>query len=327
MNSEVLKESRCTDCKRTGLGFYRMFTDEAIERFSLNDLYVCPTCVSFCPVCNGPNSTKRAKRIPMCFSCDFEKNEWMESSSEAVDKMEAIPEPPSWLNKEKEEMVLKMLSRRSSARRVYGFMVRHRSRINEYRDRIGAQAKTNAIKKALRKERKDSIKTRERNQKARERIMGSEATDRYKRMYDNKSESCGECGSQGKRRNMMKYSSILGSYRYSCKSCITTCPSCKEPSVNHDLGRFQGNCFECFSWNELRENMLKTDKKSLIDGCLKGKSWAWAILYMYGPFVKKGKYSGDRLVHVPTSEMSSVIRRDHPEYQELGNTILACRKM
>ena len=327
LNSETLKEAKCTDCKKIGLGFYKMFTNDDIERFSLNDLYVCPTCVSFCPVCNGPNSTKRAKRVSMCFSCDFKKNEWMESSSEAVDKMGPIPEPPSWLGKERDEMVLKMFSRRSSARTVYGFMFKNRSRITEYRDKISTQAKTNAIKKALRKERKDSIKTRERNQKARERMMGAEATARYKKMYDNKSETCGECGSQGKRRNMTQYSSVLGSYKYSCKNCITQCPSCNEPSVNHDLGRFHGKCFECFSWGSLRENTLKTDKKTLIDGCLKRKQWAWGTLYVYGPFVKKGKYSGDRLVHVPSSEMDSVVRRDQPENRELGNLIVTCRKM
>lgn len=322
---EVLKETRCTDCKISGSGHHQMFTEEAMVQFGLNDLYVCDSCLVRCPACDGPNSARRERRTKLCFKCDFDANQWRESAEEAVEKMKPIPDSPKWMTDTRCSMVLKMICRKTKARTIYNFMVENRSRMVEYKDYMGAQAKARSVKKALERERRQRTKRRVKNENHRERAMGPQATERFNIMYANKRELCASCGSQGKRRHMVKYSSVLGSYRYCCSRCSTACP-CGDKSTSNDLQKFNGECFECFTYRTYRENLLKTDEKSLLNACLDGKAWALATLYMHSPMVSKGRFNGDLLVHVPSSEMDSVIRRDHNEFKEIGKVILRCRK-
>jgi hypothetical protein len=324
--NDLLKEARCTDCKRTGSGFHRMFTEEAMDTFGLNDLYVCPSCLSPCPACNGPNSTKRARRATYCFVCDFEKNQWEESAEEAVDKLGPIPESPGWLSEERKSMVLRMTSRRQSARKVFHFMAGHQHRVSEYRSRVGSKKRERAIARALKKERKGSKRTREGNQGSRERAMGADATARFNAMYANKKESCW-CGKQGKRRHMIKYGSAMGAWKYCCRSCSLVCPGCSQPCVQKDLDMFQGSCFECLSWSRDWGDLWKQGEGSIIEGCRKGCVSSMAALYQYGPMLTKGKYSGDKLVHAPTTDMDAIARRDHPEMKGLVDAIMGCRKV
>lgn len=324
--NEVLKETKCTDCRKLGSGYNQMFTEEAREKFDLNDLFVCDSCVVRCPACDGPNSQKRSKRNPICFTCDFEQNQWEEEANEAVVKMGPIPESPDWLKNERREMVIKAFIRKQKARVVYNFMASNNNRIPEYVQVIGSQAKANAIKRALKKERKESMKTRKRNEDFRNRKMGSQATERYNLIFANKKETC-PCGKPGKRRHMVRYASTLGSVKYSCNKCSVKCPGCSEPCTQNDFDKYLSSCFECLAWTTDRTDVWRRGEVSVISGCKKGSVEDMGALYTHGPVVTKGKFAGDRLVHVPTGELDAVIRRDHPEFKAISDVLKACRKM
>lgn len=326
--TEILDENKkCTDCKAKGTDFHKMFTQEARERFELNDLYVCDACVVRCPSCDGPNSTKRAKRTPLCFTCDFEENQWRGEATRAVEKMESIPDSPKHLEGRRAIMVIKMLKRKRMARTIYNFMFAHRSRVPEFRRKVGEVLKAKKIAKQLMKVRKASDKSRLRNLQRRESSMGTDGSARLIHMYANRRETCFSCGKQNRRRYMMKYASVMGSFKYSCKSCSKTCQGCDNPCTKNDMDKFGDQCFECLSWSSTRSDEWKTNQKAVLDACLQGNKWAWAVLYLNAPGIKRGKFSGDSLVHVPSVDLDSVIRRDHPEYKEIAEVIKVVRKM
>lgn len=325
--NDVLKETKCSDCKTMGTGYHRMFTEEDREKFGLNDLYVCPSCVVHCSVCDHPNSKKRSKRANgLCFTCDFQNNQFVEESKDAIEKMGTLPESPDWLVDERKGFFLQLLARKMKGRTIYMFMYSNKHRISEYKAAVGSQLQTRKIKKELGKARRDFAKSRERNLKHRERAMGTDAVDNFKRMFNNKKMTC-VCGNQNKRRHMVRYDSVMGSIKYSCQRCSTDCPECSGPSVEHDLSLFGGSCFECFAFSIQSVDTWKQGEKAVIEGCKKGNVGHMGSLYMNGPIVKKGKFSGDRLVHVPGVELDSVVRRDHPGFKELAEVIKVCRKM
>ncbi len=326
VENEILKQAKCTDCKVNGDDFHRMFTQEAIERFGLNDLYVCDSCVVRCPSCDGPNSTKRAKRAPLCFTCDFEENQWREEATEAVKRMEPIPPSPEKLRGRRAIMVLKMLSRKRKARIVYNFMFEHKDRTPEFKNKVGEVLRAKKIAKALMKIRKQTEKNRKRNQQRRESAMGADGSDRLAHMYANRRETC-FCGKFNKRRHMVRYSSTMGSVKFSCRSCSKTCTGCGNPCTKNDMDQFGEQCFDCLSWSSTRSEEWKKGRDSVLQACTQGSKWAWAVLYLNAPGVTKGKFSGDSIAHLNNIDIDSVVRRDHPEFKDIGEVIKACRKM
>ena len=329
--NDILKETKCTDCKKVDSGHHKMFTDEARETYGLNDLYVCSGCLSPCPACSGTNSRKRTRRTPICFTCDFKKKQWEESVEDAVTKMTPIPEAPSslreFLKEERRVMVLRLILNKQRARTIYGFMASNKDRVPEYKIKVGEKLRINALAKALKKARKESEKTREKNQRQRERAMGPVASDRYNKMFNNKTEGCPSCGKMNKRRNMVRYTSTMGSNKFSCKGCSLNCPGCDSVCTKQDLNRFGGGCFSCLAFSHDMTDAWKKDKRVILKAALDGDNWAMATLYQKSPMVIKGKFTGDLLVHVPTGEIPSVIRRDHPELSEVANVVVTCRKM
>ena len=325
VQKEILKEEKCTNCKKNGSGFTRMFTDDTRKMYGLNDLFVCPSCLVECPHCGSPNSKKRDRRYNMCLRCEFIRCEWQEAARDALEVMGTIPDSPKWLTGTRKEFVASLILRKARARVICRFMESNKDRVAEYARLVRVRSRERALAKALRSARKETEKTRERNQKNRDRKMGSQATERYNSMFQNKRERC-YCGSVNKRRFMIKYTSILGSVRFCCRGCSLECKGCSKPSTKMDTERF-GNCFDCYSWSSDRTDVWKKDHKKVLRSCLDGDYSAMATLYTKSPTVMKGKYCGDLLVHVPSSELDGIVRRDHLEYQDIVEVIKACRKM
>ena len=117
-----------------------------------------------------------------------------------------------------------------------------------------------------------------------------------------------------------------------------TCPSCKEPTVQRDLDLFNvptvqrdldlfnGTCFECFAFSIQSGDIWKQGKKTVLAECRKGTVGHMGALFVNSPLVTKGKFSGDYLVHVPTSELDNVVRRDNVE-KDVADVIKACRQL
>lgn len=329
MVDDIIKPHKCCQCKARGSDFHQMFTDETRERYGLNDLYVCsnPTCLVECPHCSMPNSQKRHKKTPMCILCQFDQAEFLEKAKEAVKHMEPIPEAPEWLTGRRSIFVLKMLKRRRSARIVYTFMTANKSRVPEFKVKWAEKIKAQKIAKQLMKVRKATEKTRKRNQQRREATMGTDGASRYKAMYSNKAQSCKSCSKQGKRRTMIKYESVMGLYGYSCKGCSVLCKGCNKPCIKQEIERFGDQCFPCHAWKSTQSDEWKTNQKGVLEAALKKQKWALGVLYLNAPGITKGRHIGDSLAHVPSGDIPSVLRRDHPEFSEIAKVILECRKM
>lgn len=323
--NDMLKEEKCSSCKKTGTGYHQMFTEEAKEKFDLNDLHVCSECFEACPMCKGVCSKKRMKRVEMCFTCDFVKSKWLEEAQEGIKNMTSIPETVDWLSEERKYMVSLLLSKKQSARTVRNFMKANKHKMFMYKEMVGAEHTNKAVSKVLKKARRDVQKNREKNQRSRERMSGIDATKRYDRMYSNKREQCPSCGKANKRRYMVKYESTMGAIKYCCFSCGDRC-KCSAPCSKNDLERFGGTCFECLAWSKNRSEAWKTDKESVLNRCKEGDIDSMCTLYIYSPLLEKGKYVNDKIVHVPSSELPAVSRRDHPDFTEMINVILVCRK-
>lgn len=325
-DSENQNYLKCTDCKKYGIGYYKMFGDEITKKYNLNNIYVCPECMVTCPNCNGVNSIKRNKRYGMCFECDDVKNTWVALKELSINEMGTIPLCPSWMDDEKHSASLELIRRKSMGRKITKFFMSNRTNINGYKKTMIEVSVEKVKLKLLEKKRSDEVNIRSKNQKTRETMFGPEAIERYKRMYDNKRQVCTVCNSFGKRRNMYKYDSIMGDMRWSCKSCVQKCPECTNSCVDKETVYQKGICFDCYCW-KFDDDKWNKNHRGVMKAASTGDRESCAIFFRNSPYVKSGKYRGERISHVPTLELDSIVRNIHPELGNMVSIIKKCRKM
>lgn len=324
--SDNTQTRKCTDCKKNGTGYLKMFGDFITEKFKLHDIYVCPNCLVRCPNCDGVNSTKRHKRYNMCFECDDTKNTWVELSNMAIYDLSSIPPSPQWMSEEHSVATLKLMQRRLSARIIFNFFISNRHRLEEYKKSMVEISLDKLRIKALKKKRKKETSDRQKRISSRERSLGSEAVERYNRMYDNKKQACTECGTVRKRRQLCKYESIMATNRWACTTCVKKCSECQKPCVERETQKQENKCFECYSWT-FDDKKWNNNYKGVLNAAACGDIQSCAILFRNAPFVKYGKYNGERVSYIPETDLPGIIRNTHPEMERIGLVIKNCRKM
>lgn len=210
-------------------------------------------------------------------------------------------------------------------RKIYNFFKFYKTKAKEAKKERIADTVKNARLNLIANKRAEENAVKQRNIKTRERMLGTEGTKRYNRMYDNKKQACGGCNSFSKRRHMNKYESIMGEARWACKSCVSKCPSCNNSCIDRETQDQDGKCFDCYSWG-VCDSRWNIDKNSVLDEAVAGDKEACAILFNSAPLVKQGRFVGERISHVPTLEMDIIVRHGHPEFKDLASVIKTCRK-
>ena len=325
VNDNETHMKKCTTCKEQKPNCSPLFSDTMIEQFKLNNLQICSSCRITCKKCNGINSKKNEKRYGSCFECEDVRSSWEQSSEEVLDNIgNEIPECPEWLNEKKQEFVKRLNTRRMMGKRVYNFMFKNKDYLSEYRKTMKSTFEERRLMNYVIKMRKDDKKERKRRQTARDRSNGPVATERYQKMFMNKTETCKECGIQGKRRHFEQFYSTMGSIKWSCMKCVKHCKWCKDSTITRDLDKYSQLCFECASWCVDKERWVKNYMK-IVKSAASGDKESCYILFRNSPVVEKGKFSGERISNLPDTEIESISRKT-PELQEMCKAIITCRR-
>ena len=118
----------------------------------------------------------------------------------------------------------------------------------------------------------------------------------------------------------------MGSVKWVCSTCVKKCPECEKPCVDKETRKQKGLCFDCYSWT-FGDEKWNNNYKGVVNAAACGDREACSILFRNAPFVTTGKFSGERITHIPDIDLAGVIRNTHPEMEKLGLVIKKCRKM